>query len=39
MMEVVQEALQSHALELQQMIQARAAELNKPGAPATKKPQ
>lgn len=38
MMEVVQEALQSHSMELQQMIQARAAELNKPGTPATKKP-
>jgi hypothetical protein len=41
MMQVVEEQLQAHAAELQQMIQARAAELNKPGAtPApVKKPR
>jgi len=40
MMQVVQDQLQAHAPELQQMIQARAAELNKPGAaPPPKKPR
>lgn len=41
-MQIVQDQLQAHAAELQQMIQARAAELNKPGAPpapAPKKPR
>jgi len=39
-MQIVQDQLQAHATELQQMMQARAAELNKPGAaPAPKKPR
>jgi len=39
-MQIVQDQLQAHAAELQQMIQARAAELNKPGAaPVPKKPR
>jgi hypothetical protein len=38
-MQVVQETLQVHAFELQQMIQARAAELNKPSTPPSKKPR
>jgi len=44
MMKLVQEQLGAHATELQAMIQARAAELNKPGnppppTPPTKKPR
>ena len=39
MMDVVQSTLASHTAELQQMIQQRAAELNKPGAAATKRPR
>jgi hypothetical protein len=39
-MQIVQDQLQAHAAELQQMIQARAAELNKPGVtPGPKKPR
>ena len=39
-MQIVQDQLQAHAPELQQMIQAKAAELDKPGAAAApKKPR